>query len=76
MIKAGEKFPISGQEYTSDKVMDKTECTILIDTSASKAYMSKILLHQMQITPCASKVLFNNSKTTGKVMDNMSQYYL
>ena len=32
VIKAEEKFPISGQGYTSGKLMDKTECTILIDT--------------------------------------------
>ena len=41
MIKAEEKFPISGHWYTSGKLMDKTECTILIDTGASKSYMSK-----------------------------------
>ena len=31
VIKAEEKFPISGHRYTSGKLMDKTECTILID---------------------------------------------
>ena len=41
VIKAEEKFPISGHGYTSGKLMDKTECTILIDTGASKSYMSK-----------------------------------
>ena len=41
VIKAEEKFPISGHGYTSGKLMDKTECTILIDTDASKSYMSK-----------------------------------
>ena len=39
--KAEEKFPIPGQGYTSGKLMDKTECTILIDTGTSKSYMSK-----------------------------------
>ena len=41
VIKAEEKFPISGHRYISGKLMDKTECTILIDTGASKSYMSK-----------------------------------
>ena len=41
VIKTEEKFPISGHGYTSGKLMDKTECTILIDTGASKSYMSK-----------------------------------
>ena len=41
VIKAEEKFPISGQWYTSGKLLDQTECSILIDTGASKPYMSK-----------------------------------
>ena len=40
-IKAEENFPISGQGYTNGKLLDQTECTILIDTGASKSYMSK-----------------------------------
>ena len=40
-IKAEEKFPISGQGYTNGKLLDNTECSILIDTGASKSYMSK-----------------------------------
>ena len=41
IIKAEEKFPISGQGYMHDKLLDNTECSILIDTGASKSYMSK-----------------------------------
>ena len=40
-IKAEERFPISGQGYTNSKLLDQTECSILIDTGASKLYMSK-----------------------------------
>ena len=40
-IKAEEIFPISGQGYTNGKLLDNTECSILIDTEASKSYMSK-----------------------------------
>ena len=41
IIKAEEKFPISGQGYTNGNLLDNTECNILIDTGASKSYMSK-----------------------------------
>ena len=41
IIKAEEKFPISGQGYMHGKLLDNTECSILIDTVASKSYMSK-----------------------------------
>ena len=45
-IKAEEKFPISGQGYRHGRLLDNTECSILIDTGASKSYMSKS--HYMQ----------------------------
>ena len=41
IIKAEGKFPISGQGYTNGKLLDNAECSILIDTDASKSYMSK-----------------------------------
>ena len=41
VIEAEEKFPISGQGYTNGKLLDQTECIILIDTGASKSYMLK-----------------------------------
>ena len=39
-IKA-ENFVISKQGYTVGKLLDETECQILLDTGASKSYMSK-----------------------------------
>ena len=36
-----KKFPISGQGYTHSKLLDITECSILIYTGASELYMSK-----------------------------------
>ena len=41
VIKAEEKFPFSGQGDTHGKLLDNTACSILIDTGASKSYMSK-----------------------------------
>ena len=40
-IKAEESFPISEQGYIIGKLLDGTECQILLDTEASKSCMSK-----------------------------------
>ena len=40
-IKAKERFPITGQGCASEKLLDGTECQILLDTGATKSYMLK-----------------------------------
>ena len=40
-IKVEETFPISVQSYTVGKLLNGTECKILLDTGASKLFMSK-----------------------------------
>ena len=40
-IKAEERFPITGQGFASGKLLEGTECQILLDTGATKSYMSK-----------------------------------
>ena len=40
-IKMEERFPISEQWYKIVKLLDGTECQILLDTGASKLFMSK-----------------------------------
>ena len=40
-IKAEERFPTTGQEFTPGKLLDGMECQILVDTGAIKSYMSK-----------------------------------
>ena len=40
-VKAEEDFPITTQGYTKGKLLDDTECDILVDTGANKSYMSK-----------------------------------
>ena len=40
-IKAEERFPITSQGFNSGKLLDGTECQILLDTGATKSYMSK-----------------------------------
>ena len=39
---AEEKFPMSEQGYTPARLLDGTECQILLDTRASKSFMSKV----------------------------------
>ena len=40
-IKAEENFPISEQANIVEKLLDITECQILLETGASKSFMSK-----------------------------------
>ena len=40
-IKAEESFLISEQRYTMGKLLDGTECQVLLDIGASKSFMSK-----------------------------------
>ena len=59
MIKAEEKFPIFEQGYMVGKLLDGTECQILLDTGASKSFMSKshyLQCKSLHLLPnCASK---------------------
>ena len=40
-VKAEENFPITSCDYTKGKLLDGMECDILVDTGASKSFMSK-----------------------------------
>ena len=40
-VRAEESFPITARGYTRGQLLDGTYCEILIDTGASKSYMSK-----------------------------------
>ena len=40
-LKAAEKIPLSEQGYMVGKLLDGTECQILLDIGASKSFMSK-----------------------------------
>ena len=40
-LKAEESFPISEEGYTLGKLLDGTECQLLLDMGASKLSMSK-----------------------------------
>ena len=40
-VKAEERFAMNAAGHTRGELFDGTECDILIDTCASKSYMSK-----------------------------------
>ena len=40
-VRAEERYPITVGGYTRGKLLEGTDCEILIDTGASKSYMSK-----------------------------------
>ena len=40
-VKAEESFTITARGYTRGQLLDGTDCEILVDTGASKSYMSK-----------------------------------
>ena len=41
IMKAEESFPISEQGFVMGRILDGEECQLLLDTGASKSYMSK-----------------------------------
>ena len=65
-IKAKERFPITGQGFASGKLLDGMECQILLDTGATKSYMSEILLFVMQKSTCITQVLFKHTKNSSE----------
>ena len=40
-VRAEENFPTTACGYTKKRLLDGTKCNILVDTGASKSYMSK-----------------------------------
>ena len=62
-IKAEERFPITGQGFASGKLLDGMECQILLDTGATKSYMSKSYYLQCKTT-CITQNLFKYPKNS------------
>ena len=48
-LRAEESFPISEHGYTTGKLLDGTECQLLLDTGASKSFMSKSFYMQCRL---------------------------
>ena len=47
-LKVEESFPISEQWYMLGKLLDGTDCQLLLDTGASKSFMSKLFFMHCQ----------------------------
>ena len=61
-IKAEERFPITGQRFASGKLLDGTECQILLDMGATKSYMSKSYYLQCKALHALPKFSSNTQK--------------
>ena len=61
-IKAKERFLITGQGFASGKLLDGTECQILLDTGATKSYMLKSYYLQCKTLRALPKFSSNTQK--------------
>ena len=74
-IKVEEKFPITGQGFTLGKLLDGTDCQILLDADASKSYMSKSYYLRCKSLHALPKFASNRKEFKWE-MDSMWVYYL
>ena len=61
-IKAEEKFPITRQGFTSGKLLDGSECQILLDTGAMKSYISKSYYLRCKCLQALPKIASNTQR--------------
>ena len=61
-IKAEERFPITGQGFASGKLLDGMESQILLDTGATKSYMSKSYYLRCKTLHALPKFLSNTQR--------------
>ena len=71
-VKAEESFPMTARCYTRGQLLDGTDCDVLIDTGASKSYMSKSYflqcknLHMMpKFTSSTKRIQVGNGQYVG-----------
>ena len=64
--KAEESFPISEQGIVMGKLMNGEECQILLDTGASKSYMSKPYYLKCKSLHKLPKFCLENAKNSGR----------
>ena len=69
-VKAEENFPMTARGYTRGQVLDDTDCDILIDTGASKSYMSKSYFLQCKLLHLMPKF----TSTTKRIQVGNGQY--
>ena len=61
-IKVEESFPITGQVFTLGRLLDGTGCPILLDTGATKSYMSKSFYLKCKCLQALPKFPFNTQR--------------
>ena len=61
-IKAEERFPITGQGFATGKLLDGMECQILLDTGATKSYMSKLYYFRCKTLHALPKFSLNTQR--------------
>ena len=73
-LKAEESFPISEHGYTLGRLLDGTECQLLLDTGVSKSFMSKSFYMQCKSLHSLPKFASRNREYKLE-MGNVSVYY-
>ena len=74
-LKVEESFPISEHGYTLSKLLDGTECQLLLDMGVSKSFMSKSFYMQCKSLHTLPKLASKN-KGYKLEMVNVLVYYL
>ena len=69
-VKAEENFPMMARGYTRGQLLDGTDCDVLIDTGASKSYMSKSFFLQCKLLHVMPKF----TSTTQRIQVGNGQY--
>ena len=65
-LRAEESFPISENGYTIGRLLDGTKCQLLLDTGASKSFMSKSFYMHCKIFTHFAKVCSNHTENTSR----------
>ena len=69
-VKTEENFPMTARGYTRGHSLDGTDCDVLIDTGASKSYMSKSFFLQCRLLHVMPKF----TSTTQRIQVGNGQY--
>ena len=65
-LKVEKSFPISEQGYTLGKLLDRTECQLMLDTGASKSFMSKSYYMPCKSLHSLPKFVSKNTKNSSR----------
>ena len=66
VMKAEESFPITEQGYVVGKIANEHDCQILLDTGASKSYMSKSYYLRCKVLHDLPKFFFQDAENTSR----------